>query len=66
VVEEVVFAIIRDVEVRVAVVVVISPGDTLGKGRPVYSRSGRNILKRAVTFVSEELAWGMFVSNKDV
>ena len=40
VIEEVLFAVIRDVEIRISIVVVISPCDTLRKRDLIYTRAG--------------------------
>src|SRR6266567_1717711 len=66
VIEEVVLSIVRDVEVRVAVAIIISPGDSFRERDAVYARLYRNVLKCAVTFVAEKLAWCVLVSDVEV
>src|SRR6266568_4513820 len=66
VIEEVVLSIVRDVEVRVAVAIVVSPGDSFGERDAVYARLCRNVLKRTVTFVAEKLAWCVLVSDVEI
>src|SRR6266568_4910304 len=66
VIEEVVLSIVRDVKVRVAVAIIISPGDSFGERDAVYARLCRNVLKRTVTFVAEKLAWCVLVSDVEI
>src|SRR5437762_6453722 len=63
VIEEVVLSIVRDVEIRVPVAIVVSPGCTFGERDAVNSRLYRNVLKRAVTFIAEKLAGRVLVSD---
>ena len=67
VVEQEVAAVeVGDVEVYVAVVVIIGGGDAFGEGNLVDVGSGGNVLKGSVSLIEEKLARPVFVADKKV
>src|SRR5260370_11135165 len=65
-IEKVVLSIVGDVEVRVAVVIIVSPSHAFRERDAVNARLCRHVLKCTVTLVTEELAGRVLVSDKEV
>src|SRR5262245_42839077 len=61
VVEDVRAVVVRDVEVRIAVVVVVRGGDRLGEGKPVDMGRLRNVLELCAALVEEQLRRAVLV-----
>ena len=57
---------VRNIEVDVAIVIVVGGHDALGKSDLVHSRGVGNILEGSVAFVQEKLARTVFVSDEKV
>src|ERR1041384_5363034 len=65
-VEKIVFAKVGDVEIRVAVIVIVSPVSAFGEGDFIDARSMRDIFKSPIALVMKKPARLQFVTDEYV